>query len=362
MKFSAFKFTPAIALIFLLLTDIPAKSETSSQLMAERASNGLLTASKLDCPTPAEITDLILQEKFEEFEKWAKYYEKQFSKDPLYEAPLVDLYDGIDPENGFLPDKLTKWVNTRPSYISYAARGIYKANQGWVIRGDKYVKDTPPENLYGMHLSHEEAKPDLLTAIKLNKKFSPAYCSLIGVEMAKGDSYGTTSIHDLAVRSIPETYYVRYDYLRSLQPRWGGSFELMQEYADGLDKAVKKNPRIWSLKGEVAAERGKTAWQDKDYNSAIQYYTEALSYGDRKNFLKYRGRLYMLVGQDALALENFQKFRKYDNADKAVTAYIVSLTEKLGMNSPQKNETPNKSFQPTSFWQFRSRPYIPNLP
>ncbi|MGH8004588.1 MAG: hypothetical protein ACRECJ_07690, partial [Limisphaerales bacterium] len=127
-----------------------------------------------------------------------------------------------------------------------------------------------------------------------------------------------------------------YDYLRSLQPRWGGFFEFMQEYVDGLDKAAQKNPRIWSLKGEVAAERGKTSWQDNDYNSAIQYYTEALSYGDRKNFLKYRGRLYMLVGQDALALEDFMKFGKYDDSDRGVNAYITSLTEKLGMNSPQK--------------------------
>lgn len=344
MKSSVFKLMPAIALIFLLSncssqipqTDTASKSETYRQRMAERATNALMAVRKIDHFNSGEITTLILQEKFEEFEKRSKYYEKQFSKNPLYESPLSKLYDAIDPYNGHLLEKLTKWVNTRPSYISYTARGIYKVNQGWLIRGDKYVKDTPPDNLYGMHLFHEEGKTDLLAAIKLNKRFSPAYCSLIGIEKASGTIDGTKDIHDIAVRSIPETYYVRYDYLRSLQPRWGGSFELMQEYVESLDKAAQKNPRIWSLKAELPAELGRIAWADSDYVNALQYYTEALSYGERLSFLKYRGRLYMLTGQDGLALEDFMKYRKYDDANRAVNAYITSLTAKLGMNSPQK--------------------------
>jgi len=186
-----------------------------------------------------------------------------------------------------------------------------------------------------MRLFFQEAKPDLLRAIKLNKKFPPPYSYLIGIEKAEGNIDSTTKIHDLAVHSIPETYYIRYEYLTSLYPKWGGSFELMQEYVDGLDRAVQKNPRIWSLKGEVAAELGNTAWLDSDYVGAIQCYTEALSYGDRMSFLKSRGRLYMLTGQDNLALEDFIKYRKYNKADRVVNTYITSLTEKLGMNSPQ---------------------------
>ena len=344
MKSSGLKFTLTVTTIFLLSncssqiprTDIVSKSKINNQLMAERASNALMDARKIDDPNSGEITNLILQENFEEFEKRSKYYEKQFLKNPLYESPLFKLYNAIDADSNHLLEKLDKWVKTRPSYISYAVRGVCKVNLGWIIRGDKYADDTSPENLFGMHLFHEEGKTDLLAAIKLNKRLSPAYCALIGIEMASGNIDSTTNIHDLAVRSIPQSYYVRYDYLKSLYPRWGGSFELMQEYVDGLDKAAQKNPRIWSLKAEVPAERGYTAWLDKDLDSAIQYYTEALSYGDRMSFLKYRGRLYMLVNQDALALEDFMKYRKYDDTDKAVNAYIISLTEKLGMNSPQK--------------------------
>ena len=344
MRFSGFKFAPAIALIFMLSncstqnpqTDTISKSETNRQRMAELATNALMTVRKIDSPISAEITNLILQEKFEEFEKRSKYYEEQILKDPLYESPLFKLYEALDADSNHLLEKMNKWVEKRPSYISYAARGICKANQGWKIRGDKYASETPPENLLMMHLFHEDAKTDLIAAIGLNDRFFPAYSSLIGIEMAKGNIDSAKDIHDMAIRSIPETYYVRYDYLHSLQPRWGGSFELMEEYVNTLDKAAQKNPRIWSLKGELPAELGRLAFADSDYVSALQYYTEALSYGERMSFLKYRGRLYMLTGQDDLALEDFLKYRKYDDSNRAVNAYITSLTAKLGMNSPQK--------------------------
>lgn len=343
MKTSAFKFALTAAVIFLFSNcgsqtpqgDTSSKSEAYRQLMAERATNALMAVRKIDSPVSAEITNLILQEKFEEFEKQSKYYEEQISKDPLYESPLFKLYEALDADSNHLLEKMNKWVEKRPSYISYAARGICKANQGWKIRGDKFVSETAPENLLMMHLFHEDGKTDLIAAIELNDRFFPAYSSLIGIEMAKGDIDSTKDIHDMAVRSIPETYYVRYDYLRSLQPRWGGSFELMEEYVNTLDKAAKKNPRIWSLKGELPAEHGQVAWADSDYVSAIQYFTEALSYCERMSFLKYRGRLYMLTGQDNLALEDFLKYRKYIDADRVVNAYITSLTEKLGVNSPQ---------------------------
>ncbi|HEU4436436.1 MAG TPA: DUF4034 domain-containing protein, partial [candidate division Zixibacteria bacterium] len=276
------------------------------------------------------------QENFEELEKQSKHYEEQFSKNPLYESPLVNFYESLDSYDGNLQGKLDKWVHEKPSHVAYAMRGIYKAAQGWQIRGDKWAQDTPPENFEGMRLFHEEAKRDLLEAVKRNKKLAPAYIALIAIEMGSGDIEGATAVHDRAVRFIPQTYYVRHAYLGALRPKWCGSFEWMQEYADGLDKAAQKNPRIWSLKGEPAAERGQVAWHDSDYVSAIDHFTEALSYGDRLTFLKFRGRLHMLLGQDNLALEDFLKFKKYEDADKVVNAYVTSLTAKLGLNLPQK--------------------------
>jgi len=301
--------------------------------MAARATYALKAAMDLNrgdmVKNLSEITNLILQGNFTEFERRSKQYEQRFLKDPLYESPLCKLYNSLDYTDSRLLEKLDDWVRKRPSYASHAARGVYKVNLGYHIRGGEYIRDTPPENIAEMKRLHTEAKKDLLAAINANKRLSPVYCSLIRIARASGGIVDSESILASAVRSIPETYYIRYEYLRSSEPRWGGSYRQMQEYADSLDNEALRNPRIWSLKGEIAAERGFTARLDKDYGQAIQYYTEALSYGDRLSFLKIRGYLYMIIGQDELALSDFTRSNEFGIYDKEIEGYIADLKNKL---------------------------------
>lgn len=172
---------------------------------------------------------------------------------------------------------------------------------------------------------HQEARGDLLTAIEQNSRLTPAYCALILIEKASGNTDNARNILDTAVRSIPETYYVRYIYLTSLHPKWGGSYEQMQAYADTLDSDALVNPRLWSLKGEVPAERGFIAMLNNEYTQAINYYTEALSYGERMSFLKNRGQMYMESRQNDLALKDFRRYRQYDSSDKEVNGWIDYL-------------------------------------
>jgi tetratricopeptide (TPR) repeat protein len=322
MKYSGFSLITAATLIFLLSAAIAAYPAANSQSMAERATIALKAAIKIKNPDTNEITNLILREKFEEFEKLSRNYENKFVQEQLYESPLNKLYAALDCKNASLLAKLDKWVQTRPSYISYGARGVYKVNRGYEIRGCKYINETPPENIARMTQLHQEARSDLLFAIQQNGRLTPAYCALILIEKASGNTEGMKNILDTAVRSIPETYYVRYTYLSSLHPRWGGSYEQMQEYAGSLDNDALINPRLWSLKGEVPAERGFTAMLNKDYPQAIRYYTEALSYGGRMSFLKNRGYMYMEVKQYDPALKDFQRYRKYDQSDREVNGYI----------------------------------------
>jgi tetratricopeptide (TPR) repeat protein len=324
MKYASPSLIAMITLMFLLATDMVSNSY-ADQSMAARATAALNAARKLDNPDVNEVTNLILQEKYKEFEKRSKYYERKFLNDPLYESPLIKLYCALDCRNSLLLEKLDKWVRNRPSYISYGARGIYKVNRGYLIRGTKYIRETPPEDILKMEVIHREAESDLKSAIKANKRFAPAYCALMQIEKASGNIDGLKRILADAIHSIPETYYIRYTYLTALHPRWGGSYELMQEYASSISKEALINPRIWSLKGEVPAELGYTALLNKDYNKAIQYYTEALSYGERMGFLKYRGRMFMKVKKYDLALEDFMRFTKYDESNEEVNDYIKYL-------------------------------------
>jgi tetratricopeptide (TPR) repeat protein len=264
---------------------------------AARASQALMEALRLDTPTVKELTDLLRDEDFVEFEHRTQRYERQFASDPLWESPLCKLYFGIDGSNSKLRVSLDKWVKTRPSYISFAARGAYETSLAYQQRGARYIQNTPPDNIAQMEVTMATARDDLEKALVLNPKFVPAYVALLQVAQAVAGRDAATAIEKRATREVPTTYYVRQMYLRNLRPRWGGSYEAMETYEATLTDAAKLNARIWSLKGESWGERGYTAQAEGDTEGAIGYYTRALQYGDRLEFLKARGTQYFAAHQ-----------------------------------------------------------------
>jgi tetratricopeptide (TPR) repeat protein len=293
--------------------------------MAQRVSAELKAALSLYEMPWQEINALILQERFAEFEAISKQYEEKFKTDPKYESPLTKLYTSLNVENDLLLKKLDIWVAQRPSHMSHGARGIHKKYRGYRARGGEFAKDTPAAQFERMAKLHREAITDLLAAIKENSRFAPAYVALIDIVRGSGDSTSAERTLAEAVRWIPETYYVRHAYLRALHPRWGGDYSLMQAYTNSLDEAARLNPRIWSLKAEVPAELGYDAWLSRDYPQAIKYYTEALSFGDRLEFLNNRGRIFMSTKQYAAAKSDFTRYLEYSPSDAEVTRLLRSL-------------------------------------
>ena len=326
-----------IVFLFLHFSEATANDSINDNDMAKRVTAELKAIRSLDMPTVSEISELILQEKFLSFEALSKKYEKEFQQDPRYESPLTKLYEAIDGNNLQILPKLDKWVESRPSYISYSARGIYKMSRGYKIRGENSVSETPKINILKMEAIHGEAKHDLLIAIKTNNRFPPAYIGLINVERASGNGDDCKRIAIDANRLIPESYYIRFAYLQTLEPRWGGSYSAMLAYTNNIDAALTKlNPRIWGLKAEVPAERGFTAWLDNDYTQAIKYYSEALRYGDRMEFLKNRGKIYMSSGQYELALNDFSRYLNFDKSNEEVNRYIVQVRDYLASINEKK--------------------------
>ena len=328
MRCSAPNLMACLAFVVLGSPLVAVSGSPGEQAMAQRASAELKAVLSLETRPWQEIKALIEDERFAEFEDLSRNYEERFKTDPKYESPLTKLYTSLNVGDDLLFEKkLNKWVATRPSYISYGARGVYREYRGYRARGGNFVRDTPDAQIARMREFHRQAVPDLLAALKDNSRFVPAYVSLIAINRAAGDTLSAEKVLNEAVRWVPETYYVRHAYLKALHPKWGGNYSMMQAYANSLDQAVRLNPRIWSLRAEVPAELGYSAWLSQDYPEAIKYYTEALRFGDRLEFLKNRGRIFMTTKQYAAARRDFARYLDYSKSDADVHRWMKSLDE-----------------------------------
>lgn len=305
-------------------------SGTSNEKMAAAASRGLKVALDHERSVGINPNSLIEAGKFEELEAASKAYETAFKLDPLAESSLMKLYVDIcqcrSPGRDLLP-QLDRWVETRPSYMSLAARGTYFAELGYMQRGGDLIRNTPPSQLAAMRASHERALRDLEAALRLNPKFVPTYIALMKVHQATGSLEQAAAAVGAATKEIPKTYYIRAHYLRTLRPKWGGSFASMKAYTDTLDDAARLNPRIWSLKGEEAGERADVALRQGDYADAVKFYTQALQFGDRASFLRGRSQAYQGLSDFRLALDDMQKYQTYDMANKELNADAERLVE-----------------------------------
>jgi tetratricopeptide (TPR) repeat protein len=265
-------------------------------------------------PNKIQIKQMLTQHDFISLEKIYEGIFELCKKEVQYEGFLGSAYDLFNPDDVSIKD-LDLWVAQTGSYMAYAARGAYKTTEGYWERGGKYISETPQYKIDKMQRLHEEAALDLQVAISKNPALMPAYVDLIDIAKASTMTFTARQILEKAVAHDNRTFLVRYKYIRSLLPRWGGSHEEMSKYAQQTTQYTHLNPRLWSLQGEVSADRADDYEREGDYQSAVVSYTAALQFGDRTSWLKERAICYSKLGQMDLAAADANRVLYYSPTD-----------------------------------------------
>lgn len=141
-----------------------------------------------------------------------------------------------------ITEPLDRWVETSPhSDIALLARGIHRTAVGWELRGNEFASSTTKRQFRNMRESMEHGWEDLENALKLNPKSIHAYAYQIEILMALGEGRRARGILDTALEISELSETVRWYYLSTLLPRWGGSMDAMREFVSSLI-AVSKLP------------------------------------------------------------------------------------------------------------------------
>jgi tetratricopeptide (TPR) repeat protein len=257
-------------------------------------------------PNIMKIKYLLSSHDFQSIEAWYESMFQQYKMDAQYEAYILQGYETFGQKNAISVTDLDLWVTTTGSYISYAARGIFKAQQGL------YYETKNMQRL------HDEAAKDLQIAISKNPSLMPAYTWLVIIAKQSKRPFTAKQILQKAEENDRRTFIVRYQYILSLQPRWGGSYQEMSKFAEQVMKYADSNPRLWSLQGEADADRADKYYDQGNYVSAIESYTAALRFGDRIKWLKRRAECYENLGQKDKSSADYERVRFYDPHDSSV--------------------------------------------
>ena len=129
--------------------------------------------------------------------------------------------------------------------------------------------------------------------------------------MRATQAYGATEASrqylDEALAVYPYSFLLRSMHMYNLVPRWGGSYESMEQIAREADGLWDRNPRLQSLHGFAHWDRGRVYWADRDTTSALSEHAKALVFGDLWQFRLEMGKLNYRIAKYHEALFNLDR-------------------------------------------------------
>lgn len=244
----------------------------------------------------------------------------KFLADPSYE--LVLQYMANFAEEGHVRGRVSDtalikaWVAARPKspWAHYSA-GLRWSSTAWEDRGGGYAGSISDQQWQKVHQDEAQARAEIQAALKLNPKLAIAWVTLMNID--RTDSGGTldqnTADFNQGSKQVPTSYLIADQYEITLQPRWMGSANMMDDFAQSQLANLDRNPRFWELQGEALADNACSACNDYHWDVSLKQYNAALAFVDRPDWLAAAGEAALHVHRYALAHAYYDRALAYQD-------------------------------------------------
>jgi len=213
----------------------------------------------------------------------------RFEEDPTRESWAIDASSAFESAEPQLAGSLDAWVKATPdSFAPYLARASYRSAVAFARRGGKYANETPDEDPAAMKSGLADALRDVEHARALRPKLVAAMRVQLNLLLLSGGR-DLTKVIDDAVSICPSCLQVRLAYLNALRPRWGGSYALIDAFAER--SADARWPRLSALAGYSDYDRASLRRKEHKEDEALALVNKALGHGEAALFLLERARI-----------------------------------------------------------------------
>lgn len=288
------------------------------------------------------LRDLLEKGDYQQLHQILDDYQTQFENGEGGEIEYdnaIRILGNPDPKNKTYFDK---WIVVMPDvYTAYLARAYYYHELAWAKRGEGFARDTTDEQFTGMHEAQAYALRDIDKALELNPKLMIAYSTLISIYSTGGSRKQKFDTLKKALNINPASYIVRRDMLQFLLPKWGGSYQAIEEFLQDTEKHIDQNQELAPLMGYLDYAKSMQAYSKKDFDKTIDYATAAIEKGKKSWYFKKRAQAYYSLKDFELAVVDYSNAIKANKYDANLYVWRARAYKRLGQ--------PGKAFRDFEF-------------
>ena len=230
-------------------------------------------------------------------------YQDSCEKDIRWEVALQSGFAFFSVSDPSFVSRINTWVDNTPErWVPRLARAVYYEDLSYHARGYEWAQDTTDDQFNQMREYLSLTVRDVEWALKKNPKLFYAYLILLRCGKNIGE-FQLDLFSKKALDIYPSSYLLRFRYMESLQPRWGGSYEKMNKFANESIPFADKNPMILTLQGSAYADMAQMACLERNYQTAIDLYERSLAFGDNYATLLLASDAYLNVIRNEKALD-----------------------------------------------------------
>jgi tetratricopeptide (TPR) repeat protein len=285
---------------------------------------------------PVAIVDNLKAGNFTQLQTQIKTYQDAANADPRAEMNLTYAFSSFalpDPE---IADALKKWSAASPdSAIAHCARAVALERAALHARGHEGgpTSSIQPTAFVEMEKALNQATMEADSARALDPNLMTAYLPAISAAMMESDPVAMEEPSKRALEKFPLSFQVRRTLIVGMAPRWGGSYDAMDKFANESQARVGQNPMLKFLLGFPAMEQARDLQAQEKWDQTIPLLNHAIEVGgDYAPFYTARGKsLYELKKYDE-ALADFQCANDL-MPDDAQNLEMLALTSQF-LNKP----------------------------
>lgn len=230
----------------------------------------------------AALRSLLWHKRYADLTRYFEEFQSAFEADARREYWPSDAADAFGSAEPNLGPPLDAWVATTPaSFAPYLARGSHWIRAGFARRGTDYAYKTAPEDFRAMEDALQRGLADLDRALELR----PGLVAAMRLKLIafRGDLARLRRTVDEAIAVCPSCFLVRAQYMVALVPRWGGSYEAMQEFAQ--ERVDPANPKLRLLPGYILLDKADRLFAAEEPREALAVIQLATGFGEHWEFL-----------------------------------------------------------------------------